>query len=583
MRPGKKFTLGFLPSLFCLIAIIVAGCGGQGTTPTSTAKPTPAPASQQVYRTGIVGSDIATFDPAVTTDANSAVPITAVFTGLVELNDKLEVVPELAASLPTISDDGLTYTFKLKSGLKFSDGTPLTANDVVYSIDRALSPAVSNLNGVTLVYLGLIKDADQRANGKIPSLIGSSLQAVDDTTVKIVTATKTAYFLEALTYPTAYVVEKSLIDKYGSTAWTDHLTEGGGAGPWKVQSYSHTTGIVLVPNTNYWGKALTLQRFEITFFKTSETWYQSYLAGQVDVTAIPSAHTAEAQAKTKEFSKNNQLSIFYIAMNYLYKPFDNIKIRQAFSLAINRDVIAKSIYKDLVIPSCHIVPNGMPGYDPNLKCPGGAPTKGDTALAKKLFDEGLQEEGLTRDTFPAISLTYPSGSASTADMLTTIRGWWSSVLGVNIAAHEEDFNQLLTDVNNSFCTQSDPAKCQNKGLSMWYLGWLSDYPDPQDWLTLQFAKGAPNNAWNYGQNLSSAAAAQQQIQTIMDQADADLTANRMSLYNQAEESLVNDVAWMSLYQNISARLRKPYVYGVQPNAQAQVPPGDWANIYIAAH
>jgi peptide/nickel transport system substrate-binding protein/oligopeptide transport system substrate-binding protein len=583
MRPGKKFTLGFLPSLFCLIALLVAGCGGAGTTSPTTIKPTPAPASQQVYRTGIVGSDIATFDPAVTTDANSAVPITAVFTGLVELNDKLEVVPELAASLPTISADGLTYTFTLRPGLKFSDGTPLTAKDVVYSIDRALSPAVSNLNGVTLVYLGLIKDADKRAGGKIPTLINDSLTAVDDATVKIVTAKKTAYFLQALTYPTAYIVEKTLIDKYGATAWTDHLNEGGGDGPWKVQSYSHTTGIVMVPNTNYWGKAQTLQRFEITFFKTSETWYQAYLAGQVDVTAIPAAHTAEAEAKTKEFSKNNQLSIFYIAMNYLYKPFDNIKIRQAFSLAINRDVIAKSIYKNLVIPSCHIVPNGMPGYDANLKCPGGAPTKGDNALAKQLFEQGLQEEGLTRATFPAISLTYPSGSASTADMLTTIRGWWSSVLGVNIAAHEEDFNQLLTDVNGTFCTQTDLTKCQNKGLSMWYLGWLADYPDPQDWMTLQFDKGAPNNSWNYGQNLSAVATAQQQVQTSLQQADVDLTANRLSQYNKAEESLVNDVAWMSLYQNIAARLRKPYVYGVQPNAQGQVPPGDWANIYMAAH
>jgi len=582
MRPGKKFTLGFLPSLFCLIALLVAGCGGTNTTNPTSGQPTPAPASQQVYREGTTGSDIATFDPAIATDSASIEAIDAVFTGLVELNDKLEVTDELAAS-HTVSEDGLTYTFTLRDGLKFSDGTPLDSAAVVYSIDRALSPAVSSLNGVTLTYLGLIKDADKRAGGKVATLIGTSLIAVDAKTVKIVTSAKTAYFLEALTYPTSYVVDKKLVDKYGTT-WTDHLTDGGGEGPWKVQTYSHTTGIVMVPNASYHGKGPQLQRFEITFFKTTETEYQAYQAGQLDATVIPAAHVPEAQAKPKEYSQNNTLGINYLGLNFLYKPLNNVNIRQALALAINRDVLVKSILKGLGVPSCHIVPSGQPGYNANLKCPGGSSTKGDTALAKTLFEKGLAEEGLTRDTFPQLTVTYATGSATTVDLMTTIRGWWSSVLGINVAAHEEDFNQLLTDVNNTLCqTPNDLKKCENKGLSIWSLAWIADYPDPQDWLTLQFGKGAPNNSWNYGSNLSSVATTQQSVQDKLAAADIDFSASRMPSYNDAEQSLVNDVAWLSLNQRVAARLRKTYLYGFQTNAQGLVPPGDWANIFIAAH
>ncbi len=585
MRAGKKFTLGFLPTLFCLIAMLVAGCGG-GTTPTVTTKPAPAPKGQQTYRVGLPASDIASFDPATATDSNSIAAVDAVFTGLIELNDKLEVVPELAASLPTISADGLTYTFTLKSGLKFSDGTALKAQDVAYSIDRALSPAVSSLNGVTLTYLGLIKDASQRAGGKVTTLIGDSLVVVNDTTLKIIVTKKTAYFEEALTYPTAYVVEQSVISKW-STKWTDHLSDNngdGGDGPWKVLSYSHTTGIVLVPNTNYWGPALTLQRLELDFYKSTDTMYSAYQANQIDNTAVPSANDAQAEAMTKEFHNDPSLAIFYLTMNYLYKPFDNIDIRQAFSLAINRDVIAKSIYHNLVTPSCHIVPKGMPGYDSSLTCPGGGPTKGDTAKAQQLFAAGLAAEGLTKATFPAITLTYPSGQSDLDDMITTIIGMWSSVLGVNITSHAEDFNQLLTDVNNTVCTTpTDLTKCVNKGLSLWYLGWIADYPDAQDWTTLQFDNAAPNNSYNYGQNLSADASSQQAVQTQLEKADVDLGSDRTALYNQAEQKLVNDVAWLSLYQSDVVGLIKSYVYGVVPNAQALTPPDDWANLYIATH
>src|SRR5262249_22450079 len=219
--------------------------------------------------------------------------------------------------------------------LHFSDGTPLTAHDVAYSIDRALSPDISSQNGVALTYLGPIKGAADRAGGKIPTLIGYSLIVVDNNTIKIVTSQKSAYFLEALTYPTSFVVEKRVIDKWGSR-WTDHLSDNGGqggAGPWKVQSYNRTTGITLVPNTQYYGKAQTLQVHKIVFYKSLDTMYSAYQENQLDSTGVPSTAVAQAEGLGTELYRVPTLTTFYITMNYLYKPFDNIDIRQAFSLA----------------------------------------------------------------------------------------------------------------------------------------------------------------------------------------------------------------------------------------------------------
>src|SRR5205823_3627043 len=118
--------------------------------------------------------------------------------------------------------------FHLKPHLMFHDGTPLTSTDVAYSLDRALQPTTQSTTAP--LYLSLIKDSDQLLAGRISTLIGRSLQAPDPTTLVIVTKKKAAYFLPMLTSPCSYVVEKSLIDKYGAK-FTDHLSEGGGAGP----------------------------------------------------------------------------------------------------------------------------------------------------------------------------------------------------------------------------------------------------------------------------------------------------------------------------------------------------------------
>src|SRR5207253_7270556 len=151
------------------------------------------------------------------------------------------------------------------------------------------------------------------------------------------------------------------------------------------------------------------------------------------------------------------------------------------------------------------------------------------------------EEGMTLATFPAVTITYASGSTARDNQITTARQMWKTALGIDVKASAIDFNQLVTQVTNS---TNNP-----KGLQMWAIGWIADYPDPQDWTSLQFGKGQQYNQINYGQNNSANAAQQQQVQQALDAADVNPDQNaRLQAYMQAEQQLVNDVAWLSWAQ-----------------------------------
>ncbi len=575
MRSGKKkLTLGILPTFLCLLSMLIVACGGGGTGNGNGVQK--AADNKQVYvdPAPVAGlSDIKTWDPALSSDTASTFAVDCVFTGLVQLDDNLNVVGELAQTW-SVGPDGKTYTFKLKPNLTFSDGTPLTSKDVAYSIDRALQPATKS--GTAGAYLALIKDSDKLLAGKIKTIIGDSVTTPDDNTVIIVANTKAAYFLDALTYQDSYVIEKKLIDQYGSK-FADHLspTSGGGSGPWVVNKYVRGQEIDFVPNPHYYGKKPQLKELRVPFYKDQNTLYKAYQTGAVDITGVPSAQLAAAKQLTNEFSTTPQLAEFYYSMNYLVKPFDNIKVRQAFALALNKDQIAHNIYKDTVVATNHIVPKGMPGYFAGLKGPDGTTsTAGNVTKAKQLFTEGLQEDGMTASSLPTITVVVASsGSADARSEFAAVQQMWQSALGVTIKIRDEDFNQLLTDTTNMI---NNP-----KGLAFYWLGWIADYPDAQDWTSLQFGNGVPNNYMNYGQNKSADASVQQATQQQLTAADANTenASTRATQYNTAEQQLVNDVVWIPMYQSTAQRLRKPCVVGVVNNAEGLVNPESWSNIY----
>jgi oligopeptide transport system substrate-binding protein len=575
MSTSKPFANRFLPVLPCLLILAACSLGSSpsSNTPSSSTK---ASADKQILISPLAGiADISTFDPGLSTDLPSLGAIDMLFTGLVQLNDKLEVVPQLAQSYHVDPHDGLTWTFTLKPGLRFSDGAALTSQDVIFSIDRALQPGLKSTTAP--IYLALVKDALQLNAGKLKTLIGDSLLAPDSQTVVIIANKKASYFLDSLSYSCSYVVEKRLLDKYGSS-FTAHLTEGGGAGPWKLLSYTPGKDIQFVPNPNYYGPKPQLKKVVMPFYKVADTAYRAYLIGQVSDASVPSSQLASAKSlPNQQYKQVPLLWTSYLAMNYLVKPFDNIKIRQAFAVAINKDALVQSVFKGTYIPSNHVVPQGMPGYNPSLKGPAGVPgTMGAPDQARQLLQQGLQEEGLTLQTLPPITLTVATeGSADFRNKFAVVQQMWQNALGINVKIEDVDLNKLITDI--------EAAANNAKGLMFWSYSWIADYPDPQDWLTLQFDAGVPNNSVNYGQNFSSDALVQQATQALLRQADVNPNQQeRLQQYMKAEQQLVDDVAWLPLYQFAASFVRKPCVQGLVNNPEGLTPPDDWANVFISA-
>lgn len=563
----KKRITGPLLALCCILTMVLAACGGNNGS--SSGSKTAAPPEKQVLRYPVVG-DIATFDPALVQDTDSNFPVQAVFTGLVTLDANLAVKPQLATSWQQ-SADGLTWTFKLKPHLTFSDGTPLTSQDVVWSINRTL---LQTTKSPVSYYLSLIKDYKKIARGEISTLIGSSLLTPDPQTVVIVLSQPAAYFLQTLSYPTSYVVEKKLVDKYG-VKFTDHLDEGGGAGPFKVVSYSHSRGIELVPNDKYYGPKTKLQHLEVVFYTDQDGMYKAYQANQLDFTYVPSANI-EVERNSPGFRETSVLVIRYIAMNYLAKPFNTIKIRQAFALALNKDLLVQSALKNAFTPSNHIVPTGMPGYYPDLTGPDGVKsTQGDASKAKTLLQQGLQEAGYNSvAALPPITLTFYPRNQGYKDAITAAVQMWQNTLGIKVNVDIVARAKLL-DLENATKGNSAP-------LQMWQAGWNSDYPDPQDWISTFFANGSDYNQFNYGQNQSATASQQQQVQQQLAQADVtkDQT-QRLKLYHDAEQKIINDVGWLPLWQEKIQSLTRSNVQHLLINAQQLIPPDDWGQIYIS--
>jgi oligopeptide transport system substrate-binding protein len=569
LASSKKLSL----LVFSLLMLIISACGGSQQP--GIQQVTKASANKQILVLPIEGeTDLLAFDPALVTDLPAITSVNLVFTGLVSLDNTLQVHDQLAAS-HSVAADGVTWTFKLKPDLKFSDGKALTSADVAFSIDRALKPSLKS--SVAPLYLGLIKDAGKRTAGKISTLIGDSIITPDPQTVVLIASQKAAYFLQTLTYQTSYVVEKSMIDKYGDN-FADHLSEGiGGDGPFKVSEYSRGRQIVFVPNPNYEGPKPQLKKIVMPFFQQTNTTYRAYQAGQLDQATVQSSDVSLAKALPgNQLHQQPLLETDFLGLNELVKPFDNLKIRQAFELAVNKDIIAQNVYKGAVIPSNHILPQGMPGYNPDLKGPDGTnSTSGNPTQAKKLLTEGMQEAGYTQANFPNITLTFSSqGGTDLHNEFSAMQQMWQNVLGINVKLNDINFTKLIDLRTNSV---NNP-----NGLQMWGLYWQADYPDPQDWLTLIFGQNSSKNAMNYGQNHSKENAQQQANQQVMAEADItqDLT-KRLQLYNQAEQEIVNEVAWIPRFQNSFTFVRKPCVVGMVSNPQETYPPDSWGGVYIS--
>lgn len=585
MRLGiRKLSFTGLMVLLGLVALLAAGCGtnsGNG-----------GQAASQVlhvsWASGGGSPDITTLDPGLAQDS-SAIPIVdLVYDGLVVLDHNGKVTP-WGASKWDVSNGGLTYTFHLRPNQKFSDGTPVTASDYAYAIDRTLNPCLQS--GVNY-YLWTIKDAQTFSNetcdtksGKITAgqgqttpvlttLVGDSIKAVDPNTLQIQLQTTAGYFLDALSYSSSYALEKSTVTGPNLGAddkWIDNLTKGstgqGGSGMFYVSKWNHQGDLVLKANPNWWGVSAgmkpKLSEIDYKIFASADTGYSTYISNNnydlLDDGMIPPDQLAQAKTRP-DFHTGPFLAIQSLEMNWKIAPFDDLNARKAFCLAINRDTIVNNVLKGADIASWHLVPQGMPGYNANLKSLDGAPTAGDQAKALQYWNAYKSAHG---GKVPTIQYSFnTSDSASTAFANALIAQWNQTLPGANVQTNPKPWKQTLKDE-------------QAKIVQFYRFGWIADYPDAEDWLTLLHSTTS-----SYNENNASVPAADK----LMQQADQSTDqTQRLSLYNQAEQMLLDNVAECPVYQYQLHYLLRTYVKNLTYDAQAQVATTDWPNIYIASH
>jgi oligopeptide transport system substrate-binding protein len=604
--------------LVALIPLALAACG-----PTSSADPR---ASDQTFvwplQAEASPSD-EVLDPAEVSSAYDLGSAQMIYSGLVTLAPDLTVKYDSVKKID-VTPDGKQYTFHLLPNLHFSDGQPIHAGDFAYGIDRALDPHIcdgtdasgnpikygnspygQNCTYVGSTYLNHILGANDRINGNgggDHSVVspqgdnpGKGVSVVDDQTLVIRLDQPIAYFLEALTYSTSFPLEKSLVDKYPGGQWVYHLNEGGCSGPFKVESYTATSNghkaISYVPNT-YWqathGQQITLTRVIRPFIAKQNDEYNEYQAGNYDYTDVPGTDYPYARGQ-EDFHEVPGLEIQYFAFNFMTPPFDNQQVRQAFDLALNKQLLVDRILDGGGIPTNHIVPQGMPGYNPDLTNPppdGTQSLTGNQAAAVQLLAQARQQcqgplvfkpNGKPAD--PAfcayiddkhysplkeIDIYSPTSNESRLAITKAAVDQWSTVLGLNVQVQQ---------VQGSFGTYYGNVQAGQYGA--WALGWLADYPDPQDWLSLQFASNADYNSSHIRMS---------DLDTLMSKADLEQDPSaRMQEYHQAEQELINQVPWIPYEQQKVTWRQRTWVHGFSLNEVGSFSDLAWSQVYITQH
>ena len=547
-----------LPFLIGLIAITAVACGGESAEPQSGAasapvsqeleSPTPSsePAAQSVAPAAPdltqasastepapggtfrrLWSDPPTLDPHLTTDTTSAGVVVELFGGLVVLNTDLELVPDLAESWK-ISEDGRVYTFTLRPDAMFHDGKPVTAQDFKWSINRAANPQTAS--PVADVYLNDIVGIEEVFEGRATDVSG--VQVIDARTLQITIDAPKAYFLAKLTYPTAYVLDRENVES-GGRGWTDNLN---GTGPFKLKEYKIGERIVLERNDNY-----HLEPAKVDTIVMNLAGGQSmamYENDEIDITGI-GLFDLERILDPSD-SLNSELvvappdfNISYIGFNTTMTPFNDTKFRQALNHAVDKELIAKEVLSDLVVPAYGILPPGFPAYNTEVKG-----LRHDPVLARQLFEESSY--GTLTDSEKRIVITVPGSGGTIGLDLEVIIEMWRQTLGVEVEIQQVEWATYLKDLN------------AQKFQAFAGLGWEADYPDPQDFLDILFHTESSINHGGYSNPI---------VDGILEEAriEPDVT-RRVSLYRDAEERIVQDAAWVPLwYQGERHVLIKPYV------------------------
>ncbi|MGP2491131.1 ABC transporter substrate-binding protein [Mesorhizobium sp. PUT5] len=464
--------------------------------------------------------DVATLDPAIGYDWQNWSMIKSLFDGLMDYEaGTTKLRPDLAESYE-ISEDGQTFTFKLRQGVKFHNGREMTAEDVKYSIDRVVDPKTQSPGQG---FFATIKGYDEAAEGKADGLSG--ITVVDPYTIKFELTRPDATFLHVMAINFSHVVPKEEVEKYGA----DFGKHPVGTGAFKLGEWTLGQRVVFEKNPDYWNKGLPyLDKITFEIGQEPIVALLRLQKGEIDVPGdgIPPAKFQEVMNDPEQKARvveGGQLHTGYVTMNVNIPPFDNVKVRQAVNMAINKDRIVQLI-NNRAVPANQPLPPSMPGYDNDYK--GYAY---DPAKAKELLAEAGQGDGFETELY--VMNTDPNPRIA--------QGIQQDLAAIGIKANI----QALAQANVI------AAGGEKDGAPMIWSGgmaWIADFPDPSNFYgPILGCGGAVPGGWNWSwycnKDLDKLA---DQADSIVDPAKAE---ERNKLWGEIYIKIMEDAPWAPVF------------------------------------
>ena len=491
-------------------------------------------------------SDASTLDPAKAYDTTSIQFVRLIYRGLLEYDSKANLRNEVAAS-HSIAPDGLTYTFKLRPDVFYTDGKRVVADDFRFAIERVLTPATASDGSSFFENIVGAKEWVKNLNTKRAQAHFSGIEVPDENTLIFRLNQPDATFLNNLTLPFAYAVRRDYVadlEKRGLDLSENPL----GCGPFKLREWVHDGWLTLVKNPNYFHRDLPkCERIETRFGISSSLQDMLYEQGSLDLMAISDALPPDFLRLTQTLPWKNQvmsapmMDIRYLTMNNEIAPFNDVRVRRAFNYAINRARIA-SYSVGRVTVAKGVLPAGVSSYNPDLKG-----YSYDPKRARAL----LKEANYKDDPGNPIPLTYSNNSDAA----------YYSKAALSIQADLK--NVGLTVALRPMRYSDVKAKAGTRGVGgarLALMGWLQDYPDPANYLDPLFnARSITPTA-----SLNRSFYSDSRVDALL---DAGLKMSpgpaRLKQYREAESRIVADAPVVFLHHFQRYMIRQPWVKGYE--------------------
>ena len=521
----KKLSVLLLVLIFT--ALLFSGCATDSGIDDGDGDDV-APAEEMVL-TFNVGTEPETMDVHLSTGVPEATIMLQIYDGLTRLN--AESIPELAlAESVDVSEDGLVYTFNLRDGLVYSNGDPLTAEDFVFSWKRALDPELAADYAYMLYY---IKGAEAYNTGE-GSADDVMVEALDEKTLQVTLEAPTPFFMSLVAFKTYYPLHRATVEA-DSEGW--HLSADTiiGNGPFKMVSWAQGQ-MEFVPNENYWDKdAVILDRLVFTMVENESTELTMFETGEIDFThTVPGQEIPRLEA-TGELKILPYLGTYYYIFQVEKPPLDDINVRKALTMAIDREAIVTNVTQGGQLPAFAYVPPGIPEVDgSDFRANGGDYLTYDPEMAQQLLAEAGYPGG---EGFPAVEILYNTSEMHKL-VAEAIQEMWKQNLGIeNVTLTNQEWDVYLDTRDEG-------------DFMIARAGWIGDYLDPFTFLDMWVTDGGNNNS-----RFSNA----EFDQLITEVRLGDDEVQRMAMMHQLEDILMAEMPVCPIYYYTQPVMVKSYV------------------------